>query len=213
MRRLVAWFGGLALAVWLLSSVGHGALAPPPGSPSQWSAWAGGRSTADAAMAVSRLVALGLGWYLLVATVAGAVLRLLQFDAAVAVADALTVPAVRRLLQAALGAGVVLVTVAPVAADAPSARPPVMHKLVDDPPSAPVPAPAPEPAPTPDTWVVRPGDHFWSIAARTLGPDASEAEVAAYWRRLVDANRGRLHDADNADLVFPGQVFDLPSRP
>ena len=31
--------------------------------------------------------------------------------------------------------------------------------------------------------------------------------------RLIEANRSRLADPDNPDLVFPGQVFDLPPVP
>lgn len=58
------------------------------------------------------------------------------------------------------------------------------------------------------------GEHLWSIAADHLAAhldhDASEAEVAAHWRRLIEANRDRLANPDDPDLIFPGQRFVLP---
>jgi hypothetical protein len=68
--------------------------------------------------------------------------------------------------------------------------------------------------PSAAVYRVQPGDHFWSIAEQVVigrdGPTASDSAVAAYWRRLVDANRDRLVDPSNPDLILPGQVFDLP---
>jgi hypothetical protein len=66
-----------------------------------------------------------------------------------------------------------------------------------------------------DDWVVEFGDSFWSIAEeavaeRTTRRRPTEAEVAAYWRRLVDANRDRLVDARNPDLLLPGQRLVVP---
>jgi nucleoid-associated protein YgaU len=52
---------------------------------------------------------------------------------------------------------------------------------------------------------VQPGDHLWNIAERT-----APADVATYWRRLVELNRPRLADPDNPDLLFPGDVVVLP---
>ena len=67
------------------------------------------------------------------------------------------------------------------------------------------------------TWTVRPGDHMWRIAEQTLtasnGQIPSDREIDKYWRRLVDANRGRLVDAANPDLIYVDQVFDLPPVP
>lgn len=83
-------------------------------------------------------------------------------------------------------------------------------------PTPPVTAPAPS-HPTPSaerTWEVRPGDHFWAIAdavVREHHANATEAEVARYWRTLIDANRDRLVVKDNPDLVLPGQVLTVPA--
>ena len=64
------------------------------------------------------------------------------------------------------------------------------------------------------TWVVEPGDSFWSIAEETLsGPDSrqpTDRDVDGYWRHLVRANRERLIDRDNPDLLVPGQELVLP---
>ena len=64
------------------------------------------------------------------------------------------------------------------------------------------------------TWVVEPGDSFWSIAEETLsGPDSrqpTDRDVDRYWRHLVRANRERLIDRDNPDLLVPGQELVLP---
>jgi nucleoid-associated protein YgaU len=64
------------------------------------------------------------------------------------------------------------------------------------------------------TWVVEPGDSFWSIAEDVLsstdGAARDERAVARYWRRLVAANRADLVDPDNADLLIPGQRLVVP---
>lgn len=82
------------------------------------------------------------------------------------------------------------------------------------------PTPAtPDPAPTaiPSSWTVEAGDSFWSIAAETVvetaaptGDAPSDRRVIGYWRRLVEANRGRLLDPGNPDLLVPGQEIALP---
>ena len=62
--------------------------------------------------------------------------------------------------------------------------------------------------------IVQPGDHLWSIAEREvslrIGSDATDAEVARYWFRLIEANRDRLVDPDDTDLILPGQELILP---
>ena len=67
------------------------------------------------------------------------------------------------------------------------------------------------------TWLVRPGDHLWSIAERTLASawarPVSDDEVTPYWRELVEHNRDRLADPSNPDLIFPDQTILLPAPP
>lgn len=68
---------------------------------------------------------------------------------------------------------------------------------------------------SPGTWTVTEGDSLWSIAEEVLGSHlgraATDIEIDPYWRRLVEANRYRLVDPDDADLIVPGQVFELPA--
>ena len=56
--------------------------------------------------------------------------------------------------------------------------------------------------------VVLRGDSLWSIVARHLGPEASDAEVAAQWPRWHAANRSVI--GDDPDLLLPGQVLRAP---
>jgi nucleoid-associated protein YgaU len=67
------------------------------------------------------------------------------------------------------------------------------------------------------TWTIAAGDHLWHVAASTLEGHwqrpPTEAEIASYWTTLIDQNRGRLVLADQPDLVYPGQVFELPPVP
>ncbi len=94
-------------------------------------------------------------------------------------------------------------------------------RLAEAPPAVAVSPPRPEPAQHPRTeaetgtsWTVRSGDHLWHIAEATLvvrgGAAPDEATTAIYWRRLIAANRDRLVDPSNPDLILPGQVFVLP---
>lgn len=97
------------------------------------------------------------------------------------------------------------------ATPAPPAAPP---RTATPPLRAEPPPPAPR-LPALDTrrWRVAPGDSLWSIAeevVRTDRPDAPERSVARYWQQVVAANRARLVDPGNPDLLVPGQTLDLP---
>lgn len=126
---LLAWCLALVGGTALFHSMGDGPLAPPPLAPDAWAAWAEGRDPLVATVAVLRLVALGLSWYLVGATSIGVVARVLRAAQLIRLADALTVPALRRLLQAALG--VSLATAMVVSAATPRAD----LGLADDAPS------------------------------------------------------------------------------
>ena len=56
--------------------------------------------------------------------------------------------------------------------------------------------------------VVHRGDTLWSIAARHLGPNASDAEIAQAWPAWFDANRAVI--GEDPDLILPGQVLRAP---
>ena len=106
-----------------------------------------------------------------------------------------------------------------------------MHLVGPDetvPAQAPPPAPAVSPAPplpsvaevapaltAADRWTVKPGECFWTIAesvlTRSWGREPSDAEIVPYWQRLIAANRATLAHPGDPDLIFPGQVFDVPT--
>ncbi|MDF1737370.1 MAG: LysM peptidoglycan-binding domain-containing protein [Minwuia sp.] len=56
---------------------------------------------------------------------------------------------------------------------------------------------------TEDQVVVQPGNSLWRIARRTYGRGIS-------FTTIYEANRDRIRDPD---LIYPGQVFDLPDLP
>jgi hypothetical protein len=56
--------------------------------------------------------------------------------------------------------------------------------------------------------VVRRGDTLWDLVRHHLGPDATDAEVAAEWPRWHEANRGVI--GPDPGLLLPGQVLQAP---
>jgi hypothetical protein len=64
-------------------------------------------------------------------------------------------------------------------------------------------------ATTTDAVVVRPGDCLWTIAARAIGPSATDAEIAATWPRWYARNRGVV--GADPDLLIPGTVLRPPA--
>lgn len=306
--RLVGWAVFLAACLAGLHAAG-GSLSPPPLSePHRLGQWLEQRRPAEAAVAVVRLVALGLAWYLAAVTAAGVLARATGAAGLMRAVDAVSVALVRRLVRGAVGlslattvaggsGGLALAEPAPAPAAAATMRllpapappeggdgrvstpglPPSMRLLPEPdgsaaigtptpagtaaagtppPTSTPPPAstdpegaegdrtahqivagddlatdvngPAPAPVaagPGPErrpageerVWTVRPGDHLWAVAEQVLAEawarPPSDAEVDGYWRALVDANRPRLRDPANPDLVFPGQLLVVPPPP
>ncbi|HET7721367.1 MAG TPA: hypothetical protein VFK43_15480, partial [Acidimicrobiales bacterium] len=112
--------------------------------------------------------------------------------------------------------------VAPTSTTSTTTVPPAtvtMHRLGPAEPLAVAPLPpvaqVSTPAPAADRWTVAPGECFWTIAedvlATHLGRAPTDAEIVPYWRRLIEANRSELAHRDNPDLIFPAQVFVIPS--
>ncbi|MDZ7676997.1 MAG: LysM domain-containing protein [Acidimicrobiales bacterium] len=64
------------------------------------------------------------------------------------------------------------------------------------------------------THIVQAGENLWSIAASHLaseqGGRPTAQAVAPHWQALIDANRDRLPDPDNPDLVYRGLELRLP---
>jgi hypothetical protein len=231
----LAGVGGLAAAGLALMWSGRGALAPPPlAHPGRWPAWLEERGPAVAAFSLLRLVAVAALCYLVAVTVAGLVLRLTGAARMAAVADRVTVAPVRRLLAgvslslaAAVAGPVALVPAAlasqPVSTTSttppatvtmhllgPGEVPAALPSVTETPPAVIAPASL-----TTDRWTVKPGECFWTIAESVLhrawGRPPSEAEIVPYWQRLIAANRSALAHPGDPDLIFPGQVFDVPT--
>ena len=60
--------------------------------------------------------------------------------------------------------------------------------------------------------VVQVDDNLWEIAQSQLaadGADPTEADIARYWVRIIEANQHRLRSGD-PDLIFPGEEILLP---
>jgi hypothetical protein len=205
--------------------------APPLAHPTDWGDWSRSAEPLDLAAAVLRPVAVVAAGYLALAVVAALVAAASgrgQRMAARLVPRALRRP-LATLAAAAVGVSAV-VGPAGAASDAGSAatadEPPTMVVL-DGPRTslpwaaaavAPVAAPeataaAPDRA-RPTTVVVQSGEHLWTVAeaelGRRLGRVPTDEETDPYWRALVEANRDRLVDPDNPDLIFSGQQLVLP---
>jgi hypothetical protein len=140
--------------------------------------------------------------------------------------------AVRRLVEAAVGASAtaVVVSIVPAAAyadGAPPAPPPPAATIAATSPldwpgltTAPAPPGAPPvglvsaaPKRLPvahHELVVRPGDSLWSLTVRRLGPGATATQVAAEWPRLYAANRAAI--GSDPDLIHPGQRLVPPAH-
>ncbi|WAH96505.1 LysM peptidoglycan-binding domain-containing protein [Arthrobacter sp. MMS18-M83] len=58
--------------------------------------------------------------------------------------------------------------------------------------------------------VVNQGDSLWSIAARQLGPMASDVDIALHWPKWYAANRHVI--GDDPGLLVPGQILQPPPR-
>lgn len=75
-------------------------------------------------------------------------------------------------------------------------------------PSAPRDRPPAPPARSADEVRVGRGDSLWKLSAHRLGPDATAAEITAYWPEVYAANR-KVIGADPG-LITPGQVLHVP---
>ena len=58
------------------------------------------------------------------------------------------------------------------------------------------------------TYTVQPGDSLWRITSHLLGPQASDAAIAAAWPELYAANAAAI--GADASLIHPGQLLAVP---
>ena len=63
--------------------------------------------------------------------------------------------------------------------------------------------------PTGHVVTVLAGDTLWDIAARHLGPTASDVDVALRWPLWYEANKAQI--GENPHVLLPGQILRAPS--
>ena len=142
-------------------------------------------------------------------------------------------PLVRRITTGAVVAGL---TIAPVAAAAPSApddlgwqagsgespapqsEPAPPAASAEEPaPGAETPAPPPDAAPddraaappgSSSAHVVGPGDSLWSITAAALGPGTTDGQIARAWPLVYETNAERI--GADPSLIRPGDALEIP---
>ncbi|MDQ3679194.1 MAG: LysM peptidoglycan-binding domain-containing protein [Actinomycetota bacterium] len=211
----------VALAAWLAFLVGGvavlhalGARLPPPSlsSPPGGAVWLMQHQPAEVALSILRLMALALGWYLLVVTLGALVARLLRLATLTSVVDAVTLPAVRRMVSGAVGLSLVatsfpvLGSVAgaqgePPAVETmrrlpdgappagPSSPPPTMRRVPDaqspaKSPAPPAKAPAPSPAKAPAPPSPSPAPGSWTVRPGDHFWAVAERVLTDAWGRV-----------------------------
>lgn len=155
---IAAWLGALIVAIGVFTWLGDGRLGTPAlTDPTAWPSWVAAGDPVEVAMSLARLLVLALAWYLVGVTTLGIVARSARSLRLLTVADALTIPSVRRLLQASLGLGLATAAVASSTAQVAGVRVPpvaggpgvVAAAASDASPSDPGPDPDPDLAPDP----------------------------------------------------------------
>jgi hypothetical protein len=224
---LIAWMGALAGVVVALQRAGHGQLAPPP-LDGRALPWLTTRPPDIAAFALLRCLTLVLTLYLLAVSVASVVTRMSGHRRLIRWSDMVTPASLRRFVAATVGltltaaplvgpASAMASPSAPTAASvlaSPSRDPAPILELLGPPPAT---GPATtQRTPTPPTWLVQPGENFWSIATHVLvnqGRPPVTPEVATYWRLLIKSNVGQLRIRSDPGLIYAGQRLDVPPPP
>ena len=64
-------------------------------------------------------------------------------------------------------------------------------------------------------WTVKAGESFWSVAEDVvktrLGRAPTTAEIDTTWRAIIAANRQKLPDPSNPDVLWVGTVLTIPA--
>lgn len=223
------WIAVLIAVIVVLGRLGQGQLSTPPllDRP-ELRAWLDERDAIVAAFALVRLIGLALAWYLLIVTSVGLVARVSRVPALVRMADAATVPAVRKVLGAVAGVGITASAASLTAAHLIQDQPPaevagpgamadhqivlsrlpggdevVLRRLAEGEEGTSTMRLEDETAPAEEQaateWVAEPGDHLWHIAEATLADAWGRAPTDA---ELIPYWQG-LIDANRDVLADP----------
>lgn len=188
----------------------------------------------DVVAALLRLAAVGTCWWVIGTFLAAVLVRAVGWRPAVRVMDRVAPRPARRLAQRLTGGTLLATSIlgptipaaaigtgSPVTAVEVFVPPGAATGTAADSSSSPRPDRPTAPPSSPSAgegrrFRVGPGDHLWGIAraevARRRGttPQAvPSAQVATYWRRVVEVNAARLRSGD-PDLLFPGEDVILP---
>ncbi len=141
----------------------------------------------------------------------------------------MTIPPIRRLVDRSLATTLAISTFAMPAqalATGEDSPPAIVLEIHED--GIPVPHLQLEPAaawsspavvatealPGEDNYTVAPGDNLWLIAEiqvrAATGNAPTEQMIAAYWRKLIEANRASLRSGD-PNLIYAGEILTLPN--
>jgi len=229
----------IGVTLVLLHRVGSGELAAPPTSVDGFRSWLASVNSTIVVLVVVRLAAIALGWYALAVTTLGCAARVMALPRATGLVERMTPTCARGLLGGVALLGVMAAPPAPHGprdtmvelTDDPTDDRVTLHLVTDEHATTTSAPPAATPttsmlqpsmpeAPTAlshddNLWTVDVGDCFWSIARSHLadvkGSAISDREIGPYWHQLVELNRGRLMNPEDPNLLFSGQVIELPA--
>jgi hypothetical protein len=226
----LAWFAGLLTLQVILHELGH-AYPLPAFNAEAAKTWVTQTDSTVIALSLVRIATMTVIWYVLTTTTICAIAHLSPQKRFATYADRITLPGARVLairLASVSAIGGLALPVATANA-APSHEAPVLRHLLPGEAipttttttstTAPLPTPittAPAPISTLATQqhAVQRGENFWTIAqdalTATLQRNPSEKEVTEYWRELVRTNQQTLTNPSNPDLLFAGQIIELP---
>lgn len=222
------WIGFLGGVIFVLGGIDAGIAEPPKFlEPNTWLDWIQGLTAFEAFTSLARVFVLALGWYLLVVSVLVALTQAKPAGLPARLVSRVALPALRRgmkylMAPTLMGISVMgsSMAISPVGAsgiessgnesNTVASPAPTMIRIETgrDASIVPVANPIRE-------WKVKPGDHLWAIAETVMSEEGASnldnAQVGRYWLELVEANRDRLPDPANADLIFTDQILVIPS--
>lgn len=178
----------------------------------------------EVALVIVRSALVACGAYVVVVSSLDVIVDLTGLRAGRRALRRVVAPALRGVLVPASAAAMVIMAGGPASASPnehaviraapPGASDEVATITAVDLPPEPEPRIEPADVPTQETVVVASGDCLWDLALDRLaasGQSTTDADVARLVERFVDANRDRLADPSNPDLLFVGQELVLPA--